>query len=385
MSRPSKDGINSVSKTLADGTKVSYHYAWKGGPRLPGDPGSPEFKQALAAALATRAAPRPATTTRDTIENVVDKWLDSQEFLTCKERTKSDYRKQAAIIVKKFGTLGVSALADCPDETRGEFLDYRDELAKASPRQADYFMQVLNTILNWGKVRGKLKLNPLRDAGVKKLYDVTRADKIWSDVEIDNFQGAATKEIAFAQTLALWTGQRQGDLLSLPWSAYDGATIKLSQAKSEGKRKRVNVTIHVAAPLKKALDAAPRLSPIILVNQDGQPWTPDGFRTMWHKSAKRAKIVDRTFHDLRGTTVVWLARAGCSEAEIANVTGHAISQVKTILEHHYLGRDVEVGRNAITKLEAWKAAKKRSPNRFPNWPQPIETIAGGSRAVGEKA
>jgi integrase len=360
MSRPNKGGFNSVTKTLADGTKVSYHYAWKGGPRIEGEPGTREFKQALAAAWATRDAPQPRAP-RDTIETVVDKWLDSQEFLTCKERTKSDYRQQAALIVKKFGTLGVAALADCPDETRGDFLDYRDELAKASPRQADYFMQVLNTVLNWGKVRGKLKLNPLRDAGVKKLYDVTRADKIWSDAEIDAFQVAATKEIAFAQTLALWTGQRQGDLLSLPWSAYDGATIKLSQAKSEGKRKRVNVTIHVARPLKKVLDSAQRKSPIILVNQDGQPWTPDGFRTMWHKSAKRAKIVDRTFHDLRGTTVVWLARAGCSEAEIANVTGHAISQVKTILEHHYLGRDVEVGRNAITKLETWKAQKRERP------------------------
>ena len=110
---------------------------------------------------------------------------------------------------------------------------------------------------------------------------MTRADKIWSDAEIDAFQTAATKEIAFAQTLALWTGQRQGDLLRLPWSAYDGATIKLSQAKSQRKRNmRVNVTIHVAAQLKKALDAAPRQSPIILVNQDGQPWTADGFRTM---------------------------------------------------------------------------------------------------------
>jgi integrase len=362
MPRPSKGGFNSVSKTLADGTKVSYHYAWRGGPRLPGEPGSREFKRALAEATVHRpvlrpplATPRPAY---DTIEGVVDKWLDSQEFLTCRDRTKRDYRQQAALIVKRFGKLDVTALADCPNETRGDFLDYRDELAKASPRQADYFLQVLNTILNWGKVRGKLTLNPLREAGIKKLYAVTRADKVWSDAEIDAFRAAATKEIAFAQTLALWTGQRQGDLLSLPWSAYDGATIKLSQAKSEGKRKRVNVTIHVAGPLKQALDSAPRLSPIILVNQNGQPWTADGFRTMWFKAARAAGIVDRTFHDLRGTTVVWLARAGCSEAEIANVTGHAISQVKTILEHHYLGRDAEVGRNAIVKLEAWKAARK---------------------------
>ena len=354
MARPSKGGVNKVGP---------YRYVGRGknAIRIHSEPDTPAYFQEIAKAQATLSLPPIAERKPkpSTLETVVDKWLDSQEFLTCKARTRNDYRQQAAIIVKRFGSLPISALADCPNETRGDFLDYRDELAKASPRQADYFMQVLNTILNWGKVRGKLTLNPLRDAGVRKLYSVTRADKIWSDAEIDNFQVAATKEIAFAQTLALWTGQRQGDLLSLPWSAYDGATIRLSQAKSEGKRKRVNVTIPVAGPLKKILDAAQRKSPIILVNQEGLPWTADGFRTMWHKSAKRAGIVDRTFHDLRGTTVVWLARAGCSEAEIAGVTGHAISQVKTILEHHYLGRDVEVARNAIVKLEAWKATRPR--------------------------
>jgi integrase len=32
--------------------------------------------------------------------------------------------------------------------------------------------------------------------------------------------------------LALWTGQRQGDLLRLPWSAYDGTHIRLRQGKT---------------------------------------------------------------------------------------------------------------------------------------------------------
>ncbi len=36
-------GINRVSKRLADGTRVTCDYAWKGGPRLPGKPGNPEF------------------------------------------------------------------------------------------------------------------------------------------------------------------------------------------------------------------------------------------------------------------------------------------------------------------------------------------------------
>jgi len=36
-------GINSYTAKLADGTKRTYWYAWKGGPRLQGEPGTPEF------------------------------------------------------------------------------------------------------------------------------------------------------------------------------------------------------------------------------------------------------------------------------------------------------------------------------------------------------
>ena len=36
-------GLNSVVKTLADGSVVTYYYAWKGGIRLKGKLGTPEF------------------------------------------------------------------------------------------------------------------------------------------------------------------------------------------------------------------------------------------------------------------------------------------------------------------------------------------------------
>jgi hypothetical protein len=36
-------GIASATKLLATGEKVTYFYAWRGGPRLKGEPGSPEF------------------------------------------------------------------------------------------------------------------------------------------------------------------------------------------------------------------------------------------------------------------------------------------------------------------------------------------------------
>lgn len=391
MGRPSKGGAHKVTARLADGTKTEYWYAWKGGPRIEAPAGTRAFDKAVAEAQRDRRTDPPASASASTappatttVEQVVDGYLDSQDFLTCKPRTQSDYRKQAKLIVGRFGALEVVAMAENTDAVRGDFLGFRDELAKASPRQADYCLQVLNTILNWGKVRGKLKLNPLRDAGVRKVYDATRADKVWSDEQIDAFVSRATTEIALAMMLALWTGQRQGDLLRLTWSAYDGRTIKLSQGKSEGKRARVSVTIPVGAPLKKLLDATPRKSPVVLVNQDGVPWTPDGFRTMWYKTAQRAGVADRTFHDLRGTAVTKLARASCNPVEIARITGHAHARVKSILERHYLGQDDEVARNAIAKLEAYESRRRRFPKRFSKTVQAIDFISDEKRILENK-
>ena len=50
-------GINRATKRLADGTRRTYWYAWKGGPPLRGEPGSPEFVASYNAAVATKIAP----------------------------------------------------------------------------------------------------------------------------------------------------------------------------------------------------------------------------------------------------------------------------------------------------------------------------------------
>ena len=58
-----------------------------------------------------------------------------------------------------------------------------------------------------------------------------------------------------------------------------------------------------------------------------------------------------TFNDLRGTAVTRIALVGCTEAQIASITGHSLRDVRSILDAHYLHRDVELARTAITKLE----------------------------------
>jgi integrase len=80
------------------------------------------------------------------------------------------------------------------------------------------------------------------------------------------FTKLASPELCQALMLAMHTGQRQSDLLMLPWSAYDGERISLRQRKTMRKGKGgVVVSIRCTAALKRMLDG------IILRNVGRKP------------------------------------------------------------------------------------------------------------------
>jgi len=54
-------GLNSITKRLADGTQRTYCYAWKGGPPLRGEPGTPEFVASYNEAVARKVVPQRGT------------------------------------------------------------------------------------------------------------------------------------------------------------------------------------------------------------------------------------------------------------------------------------------------------------------------------------
>jgi integrase len=324
-------------KTLADGTVVTYYYAWKGGPRLKGAPGTPDFIASYhAAASAKTSAPTGV------LLALLQAYQDSSEFAGLRNRTRADYAKQIKLIEFEFGDMPLNALA--ARGARAEFMSWRDRLATRSRRQADYAWTVLARVLSWSKDRGLVSENPCQRGG--RLYRGSRVDKVWTPEDETAFYRSAPSHLHLAVLLALWTGQREGDLLRLTWSAYDGETIRLKQSKTGAR-----VSIPVGAPLKAALDATPRLSPVILLTSDSKPWTPDGFRASFAKARAKAGIVGITFNDLRGTAVTRRALAGATEAEIATITGHSLRDVRSILDSNYLHRDPALGRAAIHKLE----------------------------------
>lgn len=337
-------GINRVTKKLSDGRLRTYHYAWKGGPQLPGSPGSPEFMAAYQSAISQKIV-EPSGVLR----SVIGKFESSAEFAQLAPRTRADYLKHLDVIEREFGSFPISGLGN--KRARVIFSEWKDALAKRSLRQADYAWTVFARCLSWALKRGLVDANPLERGG--RLYRNTRAECVWSDDEERRFLEVASPQLALGYLLAVWTGQRQGDLLRLPWSAYDGQRIRLQQRKTG-----VRVVIPVSAPLKAVLDETKRCTPVMLTQQDEKPWTENGFRSSFRKTLKRAGISGRTFNDLRGTAVTRLALAGATEAETATLTGHSLRDVRSILDANYLQRDPKLAEAAISKLEK----RTKTPN-----------------------
>lgn len=361
-------GLATATKTLADGRRRKYFYAWRGGPMLkdeqgmPLQIGDPRLVTAYSAALADRN--KPAT---GTLFSLIADFKVSSEFGKLAARTKKDYQRFLKVIEQRFGTLPIAAVVK--PGARGLFKTWRDEIAGAptlgpkqraelkeagkdapiaGDRQADYAWGVLARVLAVAKDRGKIAVNVCERGG--RLYEVDRAEVIWLPEHIKAFGAIAPDELRFALILALWTGQRQGDLIKLTWSQYDGTHIRLRQ----GKRK-ARVLLPVGSVLKGELDTRTpeKREGTILRNTYGATWTSDGFRTSWSKAHSRAGLdtTDLRFNDLRGTAVTRLALAGCSVPQIAGFTGHSLKDVERILNAHYLGGKFELAEQAMTKLE----------------------------------
>jgi integrase len=159
---------------------------------------------------------------------------------------------------------------------------------------------------------------------------------------------ATADEIKLALMLALWTGQRRGDLLRLPWAAYDGSHIRLRQSRT-GRR--------IVMPGGDAAQGTARHDHTSRPPHPDQLLRPPPGRPMGsgHHGPKRA--IARQSAALRftifwGTAVVRLAIAGATVPQIATFTGHSLKDVEAILDAHYLGRDIQLAGAAVLKLEA---------------------------------
>jgi integrase len=184
---------------------------------------------------------------------------------------------------------------------------------------------VLSLLFNWGRLRGLMQTNPAEGVPrIRRPKDAPEANRPWTVDELKTVVAVAPPELRLAIEIAVWCGLRKGDVICLPWSAYDGQAIEAKQGKT-GRKKWVPV----AERLRTLLDgaAAKKTSPIIVVGARGKPFTPSGFRARFFALIRRLESKGKvgaglTFHGLRHTLGSWLAESGAETRTIRDFLGH---------------------------------------------------------------
>jgi len=323
-----------------------YYYAWRGGPRLRSEPGSPEFMASYNQAVEERRTPEPGR-----FKSLVVLYRASQDYKTLAESTRKNWSPWLDRIAEYFGDLRIAQF-DRPEKIRPVIRRWRNQWAD-KPRTADYGMQVLSRVLSHAvDPLGKIAGNPCE--GIKQLYSGDRSEIIWTDSDIAILKKTCSPEIAFAVDLASHAGLRLSDLLRLSWSHVEENAIRFPTGKSRGRREAV---IPLYDDLRGVLAKIPKRSPIILTSSKRRPWTADGFGSSFNTAKHDAGLAEKDlhFHDLRGTAATKFYIAGLKIRVIAEILAWSEDQVERIIRR-YVARGAAV-EEAIRQLNE---ARKRT-------------------------
>jgi len=266
---------------------------------------------------------------------MVDAYLASPKFSALAEGSRAAYLPKLLEFQRELGDLR-------PDDLKPfNLARLRDNMA-GTPGKANATLRTIGALYAWGREHGYVtQANPA--TGLKKLEMGQHAP--WSQEALDAFPEALPPGLARCCMIGLYTGQRLGDVLAMRRTAVDGGGVWVTQEKT---RKTLLIPLH-SAIRDIVLAAADVVCP---KNAAGEPYTADQFHAAWTR-ARRNKgrplppaLKDVVFHGLRKNATVNLLEAGCSEAQVAAVTGMSLPMV------------VHYGRGARQRVLAQEAIKK---------------------------
>ncbi len=297
--------------------------------RLPDDPRSPEFFRAYAKAINAPIQPKPT----NTVAALDEKWAASPEWKALSPKTALEWTRYRKRIVAAWGDLQVKGIAP------KHVVALRDQFA-SQPASANNLLRCLSSMLAWSVPRGWRADNPCRDIRLLK-GSVAYEAWPWDVIEAarDDLIEIGRADLWHGIALALYTGQRLGDCLDMRWSDIRGNTIRVTQNKT-GKK----LVLPMHEELRGLLDQIPRTAATILTTSRGTTWQ-SGFQASWRKLRPKAvRDGGYVFHGLRKSAVVFLLEAGCSEAEVAAVTGQSLAMVahyaKQVRQEHLAAKAI---------------------------------------------
>ena len=188
---------------------------------------------------------------------------------------------------------------------------------------------------------GKAEKSPA--AKVKKFREPNARERILSPEEARRLVESADPGIRPVLIIALNTGMRRGEILSLKWADLDftKSFILISDSKS-GRSRKVFMNALVYDTLK-ALPKDP--SEYIFFNAETEAHVKD-VKTAFKTACRRADIKGVRMHDLRHTAATRMIEAGVDLVTVSKILGHSSIQMTM----RYAHPTPETMRRAVEKL-----------------------------------
>jgi integrase len=325
--------------------KTRYRFRRKGSRAvyLPGLPGSPEFAQAYADAVAgvtSRLEVGAGRTVPGTINALAVAIYASAEWHQLAPTTQSSRRGIIEALRRSYGDLGVATLK------QGNVRTMRDK-KRDTPAAANNLLKVLRWMMTFAVERNLRPDNPV--VGIKPLRIESDGFHTWTEDEAAQFEArwpVGTRE-RLAFDLLLYTVQRSGDVRQMGRQHISKGRLHVVQDKTGAR-----LSLPILGPLAASLATVAPDQMMFVVTAYGQPFTAKGFSNWFSAACRDAGLPHCSAHGLRKCGATRLADAGCSDNEIMAWTGHRSPKE---LQTYTRARDQSgLADSAITRLNSTK-------------------------------
>lgn len=242
-----------------------------------------------------------------TFEKLFTEYSKSDGFKKLSESSVRSYIYGAHKLISHFGN------KDIREIKRSDFIKMKDGLID-TPGSANLIIRVASVMLAYAMDRDVIPANPV--AGMKK--NKLQGHERWTPVEVRLFLAQAEIRMATAVALAWYTGQREGDILSMKVSDYVDGYITLTQSKTKTELK-IKVHQDLEDFLKNAV--LPNRNPEDYIVSGSKKMNSSYFRQLFSAESKKVGI-EKVFHGIRKGVASSLAENGRPISEIAAILGH---------------------------------------------------------------
>ena len=260
---------------------------------------------------------------KHTIREIIEKY--EKDILPSKPKIIKDWKWQLKWWKNKIGDY---KLSDASPSLLVEMRSLLREERDISSATINRYMSTLQTVFSMAFREWELlDFNPFMR--IKKLEEPNGRIRYLSNQErvdlLTECKKANNPYLYPAVVLALSTGARKMEILSLKWENVDLENKRVILKNT--KNKEIRSLPLVVDGLKEMQKLYDNRKSKIWVFPNTKEEKPFDITRSWRKARKDSKIKDFRFHDLRHTTASYLAMNGATVGEIADILGHKTLQM----------------------------------------------------------